>query len=67
MKIYLVERLTHVYYDEYDSFVIRAKDKETALEIANQEEYAMRKSEIKITELLPEGDEGVILGSYNAS
>jgi len=73
MKLYLVERLYEINYGEYDSFVVRAESKERALQFCQEEsdEFAYNKNTFraentKITELLNEGKEEIILGSYNA-
>ena len=68
---YLVERTDKWGYDEYDSFVVSAKDEEEALSLAyNEAERIMwggrfTKDNTKI-ELLQATESKIILGSFNA-
>ena len=63
MKLFLVE-VDGCGYDEYDSFVVRAADEENALMACNEETWT--KDNTKVTEILTEGQEQIILGSFNA-
>ncbi len=72
MALYLVERTDRIGYDEYDSFVVRAKSSKDALVhvLAN---YGSRYSgwrtdgsNVEVTKIEPTGEDEIILGSYNA-
>ena len=72
MKIYKVE-FNQYTYDQYDAFIVRGKDEESALNLLKLEHKPDNsypdcdwKNGYKITEVLVEGDEEVILESYNA-
>ena len=64
MKLFLIERTDDAQYDEYDAFVIRAENEENALKLCNDKKFDYQHTEI--IELLAEGEEDVILGSFNA-
>ena len=70
MKLFLVERTDRVTSDEYDSFVVRAKNELDALLIcANKTNYNrghFTRNNTKITELESTGALEIILGSFNA-
>ncbi len=72
---YLVERTDEIGWDEYDSFVIKADNKEKALAMAHdqagnqwrgEEKPYFREDNTRITELSDKMDDGIILGSFNA-
>jgi len=63
MNLYLIKRTDEVDYDEYDAAVMRAPNPERAKEISPVSIYPTE------MELLAEnvtGDEGIVLGSFNA-
>lgn len=72
MKLYHIKRLDRVYYDEFDSFVVRAEDETAARKLAaSKEDIDSKESWLDerlsdCTELTSEGDATIILGSYNA-
>jgi len=65
--LWLVKRTEGAGYDEYDSFVVRAKTKKGALEVID----AFRPAggfppPYEITEVKTRGKDEIILGSFNA-
>lgn len=64
MALYLVSRNDEVDYDEYDSFVVRAKNEEEAILICSDDQF--RKDNTTIEKLEEKGKSEIILGSYNA-
>ena len=71
MKLFLITRTDDWDWDEYDSFVIRAENKENVLTLARAEisswsEDTFTKENTVITELTSKGEEQIILGSFNA-
>jgi len=71
MKLYLIERTDGIDYDEYDSFVVRSENKENILSLVKKQigswsEDTFTENNTKITEPVSEGEEQVILGSFNA-
>ena len=69
MKLYLVERTDKIDYDEYDSYVVRANNVEDALKLCQNKEFkdeCFRIDNTEITEILLEGKEEIIIGSFNA-
>lgn len=64
--IYLIERLDEVGYDEYDSFVVRAKDPKQALDICSKRAKYFNETNTQITKLCELGEDEIILGSFNA-
>jgi hypothetical protein len=76
VKLYLVSRTDEVDYDEHDAIVVRAESKERAVALATHQETfdnvtwakysGMRADNVKVTEVTTEGDEEVILASFNA-
>lgn len=71
MKIYVVERTDQVGWDEYDSFVVVAKDEEQALDIVLTSNYdggppdCWIRDLVKVSEVDLSGA-GIVLGSFNA-
>ena len=73
MKLYKIERTTKIDYDEYDSFVIRAKNEQHARKLAKQangihslaDEW-LDPATSTVEVLTPKGEAGIILGSFNA-
>jgi hypothetical protein len=71
---YLVERTDAVDYDEYDSFVVKADNKEDARIAAqnlagkkwHNDEWYFSRENARVTELNDETENGVVLGSFNA-
>lgn len=66
MKIYLVSRTDSVGYDEYDAFVVKAKNKMEALELCNAEWGQFTEYNTEIEEINLKGKPEVLLGSFNA-
>ena len=73
MKIWKLTRTDSVGYDEYDSFIVRAKTEELARELIQKERFSVSwdewsKNEKNITceEVKKGGKEEIILGSFNA-
>lgn len=64
MKLYLVKRTDRVDYDEYDSFVVRAEDEESAYKVCDY--YHCDKKHATVTEVNTSGEAMIILGSFNA-
>lgn len=65
MKIFLVET-DDFEYDEYDAFIVRAKDEAEALKPGKQYAQDAIRGEITVVEVKPEGESKVILASFNA-
>ena len=70
-NFYLVERTDNIKYDEYDSFVVCAKDEEEALSLVyNKVEDCMCggffTKDNTIIKLLQANGSEIILGSFNA-
>jgi len=63
MKFFIITRDDYD-YDEYDAHVVRAKSKEDALKICDDEAFTKENSTIK--EVTLEGGAGIILSSFNA-
>jgi len=63
--IYLVERKDDVGWDEYDAFVVRAKNEEEAITICSEQAF-FNKDNTTVKEINSKGKSGVILGSFNA-
>lgn len=80
MKLWLLNRIDNADYDEMQGFVIRAESGQRAREIANDNAGDENKSVLiqgspnvwlnkyrtTCVELLPEGEEGVVLKDYLA-
>lgn len=69
MPLYLISRNDEVGYDEYDSFVVRAKNRKEALEIiAAKHNFGgcWRDHDVKFEIIKETGKSEVILGSFNA-
>ena len=72
MKLWKLTRIDDFDYEEYDSFVVRAKNEERAKEIVllyhPHEAYGSWTSndKVKCEEIKKYGKEEIILGSYNA-
>jgi hypothetical protein len=66
MKLYLVKRTDATDYDEYDAIVVRAQSEERAAAIATGNYVGMAPHNIEVTEVPVDGDEDVILDSFNA-
>ena len=69
--IYLLARTEAVNYDEYDSKVVRAPNEQQARELANEDtgdEGTLWNDPEQVTceSLDPNGEAGVILGSFHA-
>ena len=68
MKIYLIERTDNWTYDDYDSCVVNALNRESAIKIACSE-CLFNQSKVDVTTLSESSlsvEEGLILGSFNA-
>ncbi len=72
MKFYLV-KFNSYSYDEFDSFVVRAEDEESARKVIEKEHPLDKKwpsvnweDGIKIEEVELNGEPKIILGSFNA-
>ena len=74
MKLFLIERTDCIDYYEYDSFVVRAENDldifNVIAEYYNKKYESRKKSNFQktntiITELLPEGEREIILGSFS--
>lgn len=71
MKLFLLVRVGETQYDEYVGFVVRAKDEFTARNIANtmpgdEGHIWSDPLQVRCTEITTKGDEGIVLGSFNA-
>ena len=72
MNLYLVKRTDRPGWDEYDGIVVRAESEARAIEMATgADEYGIHYSglaphNIEVTEISADGDEAVILSSFNA-
>lgn len=71
MKLYLVARTDDIGYDEYDAFVVRAASPEDAAAVvADSHNYTWPVKNggenIEVTELSADGEETIILSSFNA-
>jgi hypothetical protein len=78
MKLYIIECNNDlgVDYDQFDSFVVRASSKESAWELAKklvlsasfreQRARYFNEDDFSIEELLTDGEEKIIVASYNA-
>jgi hypothetical protein len=71
MKLFKLEVLGRVGYDEYDSFVVRAKSEEEARELANieagfQKDIWLDSDKVLCNEIYLDGDPEIICSSYNA-
>ena len=69
--LYLLKRLDHTGYDEYDAMVIRADSKRMARKLANSvcgdEGHIWTDETIVTCEVLKQtGQNGIVLGSFNA-
>jgi len=63
MKIYLVYRIDEVRYDEYDSWVVVAKNPKEAISLCK---WYVNDPQIKVKEIKPGKKTRTILGSFNA-
>ena len=66
MNIYLVERTDDVGYDEYDAFVVSAKDENEALVTIGGKQFFKENTEFKIVGTTTSKISEIILGSFNA-
>lgn len=70
MKLYLVKRTDNIDWDEYRGFVVRAENEDEALKICYDESLligtAFEKHNTIITELIYQGEKGIILSDYKA-
>ena len=70
MRIWLVKQTDHIGYDEYEGFVIRAESKERIIELVESDEgleiNSFANMNYDITEIKADGEEKIILDSYNA-
>ena len=73
MKLWLVKRTDGIDYDEFVSFVVRAENKKKALNICKYEsnkynwrEATFRDDNTEIIELTTDGEEEMIMDSFNA-
>lgn len=68
LKIYLVSRNDRVWYDEYDSAVVVAKNQKDAIDIIKKEygQDGTWGEKINVTVKEVELNRGVVLGSFNA-
>lgn len=71
MPLYLVARTEHADYDEYNAFVVRAKNEHSARSIAAEGHGATWPVDpygpkVEVTRLSSTGDDEVILSSFNA-
>lgn len=69
MKLYLVERLDDIGYDETDSIVVIAKDEDDAMEVASDDywgDWLFDSTKIKITRIRLTGKSRTIHLSFNA-
>lgn len=66
MKIYLVTRLDKWGYDEYDTWVVRAKSPQQARSLCRWGDGKPKNEELKVEVIKSEGDAMAILGSFNA-
>lgn len=64
--LYLVERVDEVDYDQYGSFVVRAKEPKQALDICSKRANYFNETNTQITRLFELGEDEIILGSFNA-
>ena len=71
MKIYKIE-FNSCSYDEYDSFIVRAENKESVETLVRKEHPEEKWARVQwekgfvITEIPLEGKEEILLGSFNA-
>jgi hypothetical protein len=72
MNLYLVKRTDSPGYDEYDGIVVRAESADRAEAIATNANgigmsyTGLGPHNIEVTEITTDGDEAVILDSFNA-
>ncbi len=66
MNIYLVERTDDVGYDEYDAFVVSAKDENEALVTIGGNQFFKGNTEFKVVGTTTSKVSEIILGSFNA-
>ena len=66
MKLWLVTRTDNVGYDEFDGFVVRATTAKRAAEMAAERSRRCPWSTAVVTEVQVDGDEAIILESFNA-
>lgn len=72
MKLFLVKRTDESGYDEYDGLVVRAESADRAEAIATNANgigmgyTGLGPHNIEVTEITVDGDEEVILDSFNA-
>lgn len=66
MKLYEIHRDEGIDWDEYDSIIVRAEDKEQALQIAIDFQTYFNEEDVTIYELTAEGDAEVVFNSFNA-
>ena len=71
MKVYLVKRNDKIDWDEYDAFVVIARDEQDAVHLSHAEcgEYGgeFRSDNTSVTEITPsDAQRGIVLGSFNA-
>lgn len=64
MKIFLIKRTDKIDYDEYDSFVVIAKNKKHAIELIKISYFIEENTYCKEIKIGKKGK--IILGSYNA-
>ena len=65
MKIYLIERTDRVGYDEYDSYVVIAKNRKKAESLIDSWGCGPKNPTIKVTEIKLDKEQ-ILLGSFNA-
>lgn len=71
MKIYRID-FNECDYDQFNTFIVRAENEEAVERVVRkkypdeQYTYVNWKAGFKIVEITPEGEEGIILGSFNA-
>lgn len=73
MRVWLITRIGETEYDKYAGFVVIAKDEGSARDLAHAEASLGWKDPVwkdpaqsTCVELLPEGEERIVLSDYNA-
>lgn len=70
MKLFILERLDSVGYDEYDSFVVRAENETEARNLVGNNHYPGKiwkcQESSSCEQIKTTGETKIILGSFNA-
>ena len=67
MTLWLLERIGHISYEEYEGFVVRADSETQARQIAAMQDLQFEHpAYAECTEIKPEGFPGIILTAFNS-